>query len=339
MKKVKNTFKLIAFLMLSYLFLAFITPFNKHLHKRSIENQINYLLDQKDMDIELQSRYPEGYIFFNALLALSIVEYYDQSINEKTQFSKDLDRLMDKLLSKSASNNFPTSQKLSNGAFYNGWVNFTLRKYLNSTLFETSHSKIRFRQAYDSLTNVIVQSQLDSLTILDTYPGSYWPGDNLICAASLPSHYSEIKSEWIQLLKTTSKSNLIHHDDMNLNKVRGSSQSLIIYLFGEIDMNLAIAENKKFEQAFKSSFMGIKFVKEDLKNPSFSDVDSGPVLFGFGSVATIMNIKTQKSLGARTRITEGFLNVLGMPINLGGKKFYLFKQEPMFDLFMLWVLV
>jgi len=66
-------------------------------------------------------------------------------------------------------------------------------------------------------------------------------------------------------------------------------------------------------------------------------MDSGPVVFGYGSSATIMNIKTQASLSNRkSKITWAVMNTIAIPINIFKKKFYLLKKEPMLDLFMLW---
>lgn len=50
-----------------------------------------------------------------------------------------------------------------------------------------------------------------------------------------------------------------------------------------------------------------------------------------------MNIKTQASLDQPgARMTWSWMNVIGVPVNLFGEKYYIFKQEPMLDLFMLW---
>ena len=334
MKALTRIFKYAALLVFLYLVIAFITPFSKMLQNRSTEHQINYLLSNDKFDVEAQTRFPEGYVFFNSILALSIMEY--SKSNKKQEYAAALDGLISKLLSRKASGVFSINQKLPNGAFYNGWVNFTLKQYIESDLFQNSKAKTEFIACHDSLSKLIYQVQARDLSILDSYPNSYWPADNLVCIASLPADASGLAEKWVELLKSTSQAELIHHDDLSLIKVRGSSQSLIIYLLSHIDLQLAIAEDKKFTREFKSSVLGIKFVCEDIADRSFEDVDSGPVVLGYGSVATIMNTKATKNIGQRSRVTEGFLNMLGLPINFRGQKFYIFKQEVMFDLFMLW---
>jgi hypothetical protein len=53
-----------------------------------------------------------------------------------------------------------------------------------------------------------------------------------------------------------------------------------------------------------------------------------------------MNMKTQASLGNQnSKITWAFFNALSFPLNILQSKYYIFQQEPMFDLFMLWAAV
>ena len=67
------------------------------------------------------------------------------------------------------------------------------------------------------------------------------------------------------------------------------------------------------------------------------DVDSGPVVLGYGASATIMNIKAQASLkSSKAKRTWAAMNIIGLPVNIFNRKFYIFKKEPMLDLFMLW---
>ena len=86
-----------------------------------------------------------------------------------------------------------------------------------------------------------------------------------------------------------------------------------------------------------AQYLGIQLVKENENGSNSMDVDSGPVVFGYGASATIMNIKTQASLGnEKSRITWAVMNTLALPVNIFNKKYYLMKKEPMLDLFMLW---
>ncbi len=339
MKYLKNTLKTTGGFVIIYVSLALLMPYSTYLKNRSIENQIEYLVAERESAIELQTIYPEGYMFFNALLVLSIIEHSSKRLVQTEKYISVVDGILDDLISEKASKYFPKHQKLKHGAFYNGWVNFTLKKYLSSELMEYSINKQKLRKAYDSISNEIAQIQKEDIQVLETYPGANWAADNLICAVSLPRKYGDIKQRWIKKLQTDSKANMINHDSRDLGKVRGSSQSLITYLLSEYDMEVAREEYAKFKNTFINTILGMQLVKEDLEDKSFSDIDSGPVLLGYGSVATIVNVKSASRIEKRPKMTEGFLNLLGMPINIMGKKYYLFKQEKMFDVFMLWIQV
>jgi hypothetical protein len=81
-------------------------------------------------------------------------------------------------------------------------------------------------------------------------------------------------------------------------------------------------------------------VKEYENASNEIDYDSGPIVCGFGAAATLMNIKNQSAFGNKNaKTTWAFFNSISCPINLLHYKFYLFQQEPMLDLFMLWAAV
>ncbi len=95
--------------------------------------------------------------------------------------------------------------------------------------------------------------------------------------------------------------------------------------------------NNDFKKIFIDDYCGVQLVKENEDGSDNMDVDSGPVVFGYGASATIMNIKTQASMkDSNSKRTWAVMNTISIPINIFGSKYYLFKKEPMFDIFMLW---
>ncbi len=178
--------------------------------------------------------------------------------------------------------------------------------------------------------------------MIDSYSGSVWPADNIVCIASLSDQYILLKQIWIQKLIDNSHSelNLINHFNSNTTEVRGSSQALILYFLNQIDSNEEATMSSTFLTNFIDEYLGILLVKEHFDGIGGDDIDSGPILFGYGSVATIVNIKYQASKGNwKAKNTWGLLNMIGVPVNLFGNKYYLFKQQLMYDIFMLWTAV
>lgn len=270
-------------------------------------------------------------MFSNCIFALSLIDH-----NEK-EYTPIIDRSLERILSGIATQFFPSQLPLEFGAFYNGWANYTLKKYINSELFESSKYKEKFITAHKRLSYNLIKLQSDSIQLIETYPNSIWPADNIVCISSLPKEQFELKKKWLNLIqkKSTNELKLINHDHTNSSIARGSSQSLILYFLKELSEELSIESNEIFKENYQDRILGINFIKE-FEMDGEQDVDSGPIILGYGSVATIMNIKTQSKYALKEHTTWNFLNLLGLPINLFGRKSYLFKKELMFDIFMLW---
>ncbi len=337
----KKIIKILISIVLFISLINLITPHVNFLLIRSIENQIAYLSNEFENGLgeKLQSRFPEGELFGNLIFALSLIEY------SKKCESVDIDLIEDAILrttSQEAKTNFTKELPLEYGAFYNGWTNFTLKKYIESEVFKRSARKNTFINLYNEISNKIIEVQRDSIRILETYSNSVWPADNLICIASLNSKNKELKKLWLEKIWTKSKSDkkLINHCGEIPSEIRGSSQALITYFLANINENLAEENFRKYKPLFIKKFIGISFTKEYLENDSSEDIDSGPILFGFGSVAMIMNSKAMATLNIKgAKSTWNFLNFIGIPVNLFGKKYYLLGKEPIYDIFLLWIAV
>ncbi len=316
--------------------LGLLTPFIGYLQRRSIENQINYLQSQLNFNLgeKLQTIYPEGQLFSNLIFALSIIEYskYDKKINPE-----NVENAIRRTISKDAVKNFDEGFNIKYGAFYNGWINYTLKKYIESELFLKSHNQNIFNQLHKEFTDRIITSQKDSICLLETYSGAVWPADNLVCIASLDQNYDEIKKNWLEKIKNQSNDILINHSGFDVNEIRGSSQALINFLLIDIDSSYSHHSYTEYRKRFHKNILGITFVREFETKTNFSDIDSGPVILGFGSVATIMNNILDGRINRKgAKFTYSLLNISGLPVNIFDNKYYLLKKEPMYDIFMLW---
>ncbi len=339
---VKKFFKFIGILLLIYIVLCLMTPYNKSLRKRSIKNQVHYLshILDKGYDDVLQKRFPEGKLFSNCLLALSIIEFSEQYDQANPELAFKVDRSIQRIQSEKAQSNFDKELDIVYGVFYQGWSNLLYSSYIKSTLFKYSAIKKNVISTSEYIESRIEKVQLDSLRILDSYRGSYWPADNMIAVSSLTN--DSIKVAWIDLLKKTSThpSGLIHHAGRQDSVIRGSSSAMIAHCLLISDFIDATGYNERFKEIFVDRFLEVQLVKEHEAASGLSDIDSGPIVFGYGASATIMNIKTQASFGDQAaKRTWAAFNLLAVPVNVMGEKFFLFKEEPMLDLFMLWASV
>lgn len=336
---IKKILKYIVVIAIIYVLLCLSTPYIGFLKSRSIENQINYLAEIIDegYDDTLQNRYPEGKLFSNAILALSTIEYCNNSQIFDEKYSTIVDNCITRIQSEKTSQIFDSSPSPKFGMFYNGWANLVYSTYMNSELFHYSKLQSKVSKESNTIEQRFYKAQMDSLRLLDTYVGANWPADNLIGISSISN--DSLKQNWLNVIfeNTNHDSGLIHHTGSDASTIRGSSSSMITYCLGKCGYNDIKKYNELYQSIFVDEFLGAQLVKENEDGSNSMDVDSGPVVFGYGASATIMNIKTQASLGnKKSQITWGVMNTIALPINIFQKKYYLLKREPMLDLFMLW---
>ena len=291
----------------------------------------------KGYDNTLQSRFPEGKLFSNAILALSVIEYCDNNRIFNKEYSKIVDNCIRRIQSKRTLQIFSESMIPQYGMFYNGWSNLVYSTYKRSQLFEYSKIRENVSEASAIIEERLTRTQNDSLRTLDSYTGVNWPADNMIGISSISN--DTLKTKWIEVLlyNAKHKSGLINHVSRDVSEIRGSSNAMITYCLGKSEYHSVNHYNEVFRSKLIDEYIGIQLVKENENGSNLMDVDSGPVVFGYGASATIMNIKTQASLGNKeSRLTWAAMNALALPINIFNKKYYLMKKEPMLDLFMLW---
>ncbi len=336
---IKKSFKYLFYLLLSYAVLCLITPFNKTLRNRSIKNQINYLSEILDRgyDNKLQRKFPEGKLFSNCILALSTIEYCDNNLIIDEKYASIVDNCIKRIQSEKALSIFDAHLTPKYGMFYNGWTNYVYSKYKDSPLFDSSKLQNQIIEQSSIIEERLSATLNDSLRLLNTYVDASWPADNLIGLVSLSDQ--QLKQKWSNAIlnSTDHPSGLIHHSGSAASTIRGSSSAMLTFCLsssGYEDIEIYAAQHKKI---FIDNFLGILLVKENEDGSNQMDVDSGPVVFGYGASATIMNIKTQANLGnSQSKYTWAAMNFIAFPVHLFKHKYYLLKKEPMLDLFMLW---
>ena len=265
------------------------------------------------------------------------IEYCENNRIFNEKYSTVVDNCIRRIQSKNAVKIFNESMIPKYGMFYNGWSNLVYRTYKESQLFKYSEIQEKISEASKEIEERITRTQNDSLRTLDSYTGTNWPADNMIGISSISN--DTLKAKWIEVIINNAqhKSGLINHVSSNVSEIRGSSNAMITYCLGKCHYQAIQQYNEVFHSKLIDEYIGIQLVKENENGSNSMDVDSGPVIFGYGASATIMNIKTQASLGnKKSRLTWAAMNTLALPINIFNKKYYLMKKEPMLDLFMLW---
>ena len=231
MSRLIKIVKFIFWFTFLYLIINFVTPLSKYFLTRSIQNQINYLSKHLDegYDDQLQTKYPEGKVFSNAILALSIIEYCNKNDNFNPEFSKIVDSCIQRLQSEKALTHFEKNISPEYGMFYNGWVNYVLVSYTKTALFHFSTLQKEIHASKQKIECELLEAQCDSIKVLESYSASCWPADNILGISSI--HDSVIKQQWLDKLfaETKHQKRLINHICNDLTTARGSSSALITY--------------------------------------------------------------------------------------------------------------
>jgi hypothetical protein len=312
---------------------------------------LGYAMEQQHAATEMQHRYPEGYLFFNALYGLSWSELA-QSLDKNSilfqEASVEIQRAFNHVNSEEGKIIFDSSLPLPYGAFYNGWANYLLgRKLTLESINDRADAEVVLFKTRCNQISQVIQKQ----TYPESYYGSAWPADAVVCVATLALHdrifpplYGNVIQNWVKEVKARFDQNghiphRVHHaTGKSIEEARGSSLSLMLCFLPEIDQSLAKSQFKFYQQDFSKRFFGLYGIQEYLHEDNSGDVDSGPVIFGFGSSATIVGMRAMHING---EVTEAYalrseIEAFGFPVKSDGRKKYLFGKLPMADVFISW---
>ena len=269
---------------------------------------------------EMQQLYPEGRLFMNAVSLLAIDQTPYQTSPEFTvSLANDTaDRYL-----------FPADLPLPHGAFYRGWRNYAYRND-DSLLTEVSSVLRRSRTPF-----------------LESYRSSAWPADMTVLMASLPRGASDsLRAEWVRRVRQRldSATGMIPHsvDPINgyqLEPPRGSSMALMLCLLPEIDTAFAREQYALFRRHLLTTRLGFPAVREYPRGRGGSgDIDSGPVIWGVGGVASIVGQRVVGLYGDHDTFVglRGAIQAFGLAHTWRGKRRYLFGQLPVVDAFTAW---
>jgi len=326
-------------------------------YNENVYDQVQFLKKEihKGAATDMQSFFPEGFIFLNALYALTwcnLIENTEKSSAIYVEGIEEINWTVEEMHSDEGMRIFSKNQLIERGAFYNGWCNYVLGKKL-SVLYETSRTPedvITFKNRCEQIRNAMQKSESP---YLESNIDSAWPADMMLCVASLAIHdkifepkYQEDIRIWIQKVKASldEKTGLIGHAaNTNTGKAlggaRGCSQSLILCFLYEIDRGFGKEQFQIYKDLFLDYRVGLPGIREYPKGTfGLGDIDSGPVILGIGGAASIVG---QRAMGlyGEWEVYEGLRNSIegfGIPYTIGGQKKYLFGVLPMADAFIAW---
>ena len=329
----------------------------KGTYNQDLYQQLQFLksaLHDGGAGAQMQQVYPEGYVFLHALYGLSwanAVRYTaeDELLGEALA---ELSWTIGRLESEQARAVFPEDMFLSYGVFYQGWLNYTRGRYLQLHQRMGGVDSLQQESFQAACARIAAAVERHHTPFLFSYHYGCWPADNVVALATLTWHdnlfapkYEQLRANWLEAMqqKLDEQGLMPHSADLTYGNAqqmaRGSSQSLMLAFWQQIDSAFAQRQYELYKEQFLDHRLGLPGVREYAATYNGrGDIDAGPIIWGIGGSASVVGMGTVAQyadsstyLGLRSSL-EGF----GAAMTWRGKKQYLLGQLPMADAFIAW---
>jgi hypothetical protein len=302
----------------------------------------------------MQALFPEGWFFSHIVYGYSWVNVALSSKSEplRQQAIQEVRWVLSQVDTEKGRAPFTADTQVSNGVFYLGWSNRLLGGLLKIQSQEERSPKdiARFHKQSQELAQAFASSP--TITI-EAYPGQAWPCDQTVALASLALHdelfssnYQTVIQRWVSYTQKhlEPQTGLIPH---KINKATGqieigaraTSQVYLLPFLLELDSNFAKQQYDQFRKQFVPKVLGFFPVREyPISTNGHADVDSGPIIFGFGPTSTIVSIAPARAY-QDTELFESTLlimEILGLPLSWGDEKSYGLGLLIVIDDFLTW---
>lgn len=334
-------------------------------YSKNVLSQLKYLkyqLHEKHAATEMQGLFPEGFVFTTALYGLAWADFAENLNKKSPLFQEAISEVkwsIEQVQSEEGKVNFDPNLPLKYGAYYTGWATYLMGKYLILNQNDSIITPI-FNENCQYINNAILNT---NSPYLESYMGLAWPADNIMCLASLSlyeknyplqSSFSLMKpkasykatiSTWLSCIKQhlDSETGLIPHSfnpqtNENAEGARGSSQCLMNCFLMVIDSSFAKEQFALFKKHFIGKRLGLSAVLEyPIGVDKEGDVDSGPVIWGVGTAASIVAIRTMAVNDDPLYVPiRNSIEALGFANDFGKGKIYIFGVLPVADAFLAW---
>lgn len=290
-------------------------------------------------DRQAQGLFPEGYFFLNVLYGLTWVQVATARPEYEAEAVREAHWSLDRLQSTAGTAPFTRDLNPPYGIFHAGWTNWlrgAVATLDSSAMTEYTQSSIEIAKAFDASASPFLMA----------YPGQAWPVDSTVAIASLALHdrittprFTQSRSRWLDLVRQRLDPGtglMPHQAEPGPTGARATSQSIIQRFLPEIDREFAQSQYQLFRDKFViGSAPGVREFPKGLSGSG--DVDSGPLVLGISSSATVVTagaarLQGDPLEGALMRVGE----VAGAPITGLTTKRYAFGLLPIGDAFLAW---
>jgi len=353
--------KRIISIIFSFFLIGLLLLFNIRLHQpgdlETTVAQLNFIQQALDDGAgeQMQTIFPEGYVFTWALYGLSSAQVASQFSPEETlhaYYLKEAERAVRHVRSPQARRTFNEHLDPKYGAFYSSWSLYLLAQYIRAASPDHAAEDLvsAFKVACTQFSEALNRS---NSPFLSSYAGASWPADTTVGIAALGLHdaifqpkYSAAINNWIAKARALQDRNLraiSHSADFYTGEpiggVRGSSLALMSRVLIDADPKFAAEQYVVLREHFVDYRWGVPGVREYPHDVSGSgDVDSGPLILGFSGPAIVVGAAAARVHGDESLATVllGTVEAGGFPIQLGDSRSYAGGFVPVGDAFIAW---
>jgi hypothetical protein len=216
--------------------------------------------------------------------------------------------------------------------------------YLNLLL--GMHRLVSGETTYASLNDRITASLIrhvkaSSISLIESYPGEVYPVDNCFVIGSIGLHQRVTGSDHSDILQPWAKRTREHYvdpktglliqavskyDGSPYDKPRGSGTALGLVAIHYADPELARDLYRGIKRTLACTLLGFGVVREYPNGVhGQGDIDSGPVIFGYGLSATGFTIAGARMYGDEDYFRRLFAtaHMFGAPVNRGDRREYI----------------
>ena len=274
---------------------------------------------------DMQGLFPEGEFFTHALtgLAAGREALAGRDVQRNTRLLADA---IDAVSRPSVSGRFGSGQPLDHGVFYRGW-----RLLLLVEQAQLTQDAAQRQAVLDEAQQIATAMSTSSTWLLSSYPGLYWPCDNIVAAAAVQwarelgpvpgtDFFATTFLERTRPARDAATGLYAHQVDADghpLGGPRGSSQAIIQTFLPDLDRTVATDQWQRFTTTFVTREAGLVGVREYPRGTSGSgDNDSGPLIFGVSPSASAVTLGAARRNGdtALAGTLDREAELLGLPM-------------------------